>query len=208
MKSLLYKDYLVLRFFLMYFLLFTILLLLTGFIKIHALLPMVSIVALIIPFQLTTSEEKNNSHIFVNSLPVNRNAVVRAKYLFTLLVGALLIGAAKMVDVFFALPSERDFWDLLIAFVGICGFTAVFYPLYYWLGPNFVKIGLFVTFIVTFGVAPMLYNMGVKNNFWGLLEVFESYPSLFWVAVLLAFTGIMLFLSLLLSSWLYRRKDF
>src|SRR5690606_5463557 len=60
-KSLLYKDYLVLRFFLMYFLLFTILLLLTGFIKIHALLPMVSIVALIIPFQLTRRKTKTTA---------------------------------------------------------------------------------------------------------------------------------------------------
>jgi ABC-2 type transport system permease protein len=207
-KSLLYKDFLALRTFLLFFLASVIFLLLIGFIKINELLPAAAIVAMTIPFQLISVEEKNNSHIFVNSLPVDRNAVVGAKYLFTLLVSTLLIGAAKMVNVFFSLPSERDFWDLLIAFVGIWGFTAVFYPLYYWLGPVFVKIGLFVTFIVAFGVAPMLYNMGVKNNFWGLLEVFESYPSLFWVIVLLAFTGIMLFLSLLLSSWLYRRKDF
>lgn len=208
MKSLLYKDFLSLRTFLSFFLAALTLLLLIGFIEIDALLPAVAFFALIIPFQLISVEEKNNSHIFVNSLPVNRNAVVRAKYLFTLLASALLIGAAKIADIFVALPDERDFWDLLIALVAICGFTAVFYPLYYWLGPIFVKIGLFVTFIVVFGISPMLYNLGVKNNFWGLLKVFESSPPLFRVIVLLAFTGLMLFFSLLLSSRLYRRKDF
>ncbi|MEW9032872.1 MAG: ABC-2 transporter permease [Planifilum fimeticola] len=208
MKSLLYKDFLALRTFLLFFLASVIFLLLIGFIKINALLPAAAVVAMTIPFQLISVEEKNNSHIFVNSLPVNRNAVVRAKYLFTLLVSTLLIGGAKMVNVISELPSENDHWDLLFTLVAVCGFTAAFYPLYYWLGPIFVKIGLFVTFIVAFGVAPMLYNMGVKNNFWGLLEVFESYPSLFLVIVLLVFTALMLFFSLLLSSWLYRRKDF
>lgn len=207
MKSLLYKDYLVLRLSMLVFLAVVTFLLLIGFSQ-HTQLMAVTVFALIIPFQLISVEEKNNSHIFVNSLPVDRNAVVGAKYLFTLLVSAFLIGTAKMVDILLALSSEREFWDLLIALVAVCGFTAVFYPLYYWLGPIFVRIGLLVFFIVVFGIAPMLYNLGVKNNFWGLLEVFDSYPSLFWVVVLLAFTGLLLFLSFLLSSWLYRRKDF
>ena len=208
MKSLLYKDYLALRFFLLFFLAVTILFLFTGFIQIKSLLPAVTFVALTVPFQLTSVEEKNNSHIYVNSLPVNRNAVVRAKYLFTLLVSTLLIGAAKIVNVISELPSERGFWDLLIAFVGVWGFTAFFYPLYYWLGPIFIKIGLFATFIIIFGIAPVLYNLGVKNNFWGLPELFESYPPLYGFIVIIACAGLLLFFSLLLSSWLYWRKDF
>ena len=101
--------------------------------------------------------------------------MVRAQYLSLFLVGALLIGAAKMVDVIFALPSERDFWDLLIAFVGICGFTAVFYPLYYWSGTQLSRSAC-LSPLSSLRVAPMLYNMGVKNNFWGLLEVFSRTP--------------------------------
>ena len=57
--------------------------------------------------------------------------------------------------------------------MGVWGFTAFFYPLYYWLGPIFIKIGLFATFIIIFGIAPVLYNLGVKNNFWGLPELFN-----------------------------------
>jgi ABC-2 type transport system permease protein len=205
--SLLYKEYLNQRMYMLFFLAAVILLFSIGFVKINTLLPAATFFALIIPFQLVSVEEKNNSHIFVNSLPVNRNAVVRAKYLFTLMVGVFLIGTAKIVQVFLAFPAGKGFWDVLVALVAVCGFMAVFYPLYYWLGPVFVKIGLFVFFILFFGLAPMVYNIGVKNSFWGLLEVFQSYPPLFWAVLLLGVTGLSLFFSLLLSSWLYRRKD-
>ena len=123
------------------------------------------------------------------------------------MIGLLLIGLAVLMFVLHGKDPGGGHGYLLMAIVAVGVYTAVYYPLYYWLGPQFVRIALLTLFLLAFVLGPIIFHLGVRNHFWGLLEVFQSYSFLFWTAVLLGFTGLLLFLSLLLSSWLYERKD-
>ena len=77
MKNLLYKEYLLHRFSLLVGILIFLLL---GALNVDSVLFGATVWAM--TFVSSSTEDKNNNHLFVNSLPVRRSEVVRAKYVF------------------------------------------------------------------------------------------------------------------------------
>lgn len=208
MVSLLYKEYLVNRtVFLVYLAVAALNIFL--FIKADDSLPIAQLLALFFTISAAAQEDRNNSHIFINSLPVSRKEVVKAKYIFSILFGLFIIGMTIIVQLAFRpFALGRGFMEVIIAIVAVCWFVAVFYPLYYWLGSRFVQIGMFVLSMLGFVFLPMLVNIGARHRFWGIVDLIQSFPYSLLAVLIFGFTGTVLLISLSLSVWLYGRKDF
>lgn len=208
MVSLLYKEYLTNRI----TLIFCIVISLLYNFKILAEgppIPLVTLIAMFYTFTVAGQEDKNNSHVFINSLPVTRNQVVAVKYLFTVLVGLLLIGMTAVIQ--WALSEfspASGIVEILYAICAVCFFAAVFYPLYFWLGAQFVRIGIFAFFMVVFGVSPIIANIMAKKNCWGILGFILSMPAYQRAALALSAAVAVMVISQLLSMRIYGRKDF
>ena len=169
----------------------------------------VAVLSWFFTMSIAAQEEKNNSHILINSLPVSRKQVVAAKYLFSILAGLIFIGIALMVHPLFYPSSQgADMFEVVLTMAATGWFAAIYLPLYYWLGPRFIQIGMFILFFLAFAILPMVINLGMKNDFWGLGEWLRSAPTNVLAIVLLLMTAIILLGSWALSVRIYERKDF
>src|SRR5690606_41087469 len=65
-------------------------------------------------------------------------------------------------------------YQTLITMAVIAWYLSVFFPMYYWLGPRFVQVGMIVFFISLFTAAPIVANMAVRHDFWGRSEEHTS----------------------------------
>jgi len=165
--------------------------------------------AIMFVFATSTQDERTNAHVFVNSLPVSRPDIVTGKYVFNIGMGIIFTGIAILVPgLMDQLPLKAMLTQLLICAGVISGFVSVFMPMYYWLGPRFVQLGLFVTFFLLVAVVPPVHNLAVRNNFWGLLDVLGSLPALPWQVLTAAGVIGLLLASWRLSIFLYGRKEF
>ncbi len=127
--------------------------------------------------------------------------------MFHVAASLCFVGVAAAADAAFGgLPLRTALSQVLIATNVVAWFLAVFFPMYYGLGPRFVQIGMIAFFVALMTVAPMVYNLGVKRNFWGLLEFTRSLPAASLHLLLTAVTLVVLVGSWLTSVWLYSRK--
>ncbi|ADL07174.1 ABC-2 transporter permease [Thermosediminibacter oceani] len=208
MLTLIYKEFLITRITLIFYIVIS-LLYNFNILSPGPPLPLVTMLATFFQFMVAGQEDKNNSHIFINSLPVTRKQVVVAKYLFSILVGLLLIGLTVVIQWLMPMyPSGNGFVEIIYAVSAICFFTAAFYPLYFWLGAQFVRIGIFAFFIFVFAVAPILVNIAMKKNCWGILGLFLAMPDHLLAALVLGMTIVLMVISAALSIRIYGRKDF
>ena len=208
MASMLHKEFIVLRTFILVYLAAAVLFI-TQVMEVNGPPAFMSLLAFIFTISTTAHEDKNNSHILLNSLPVSRKEIVTAKYMFHIVFGIVLVGIALIIRAAFGeWSSETALWQTAISVTVIVWFVSVFFPMYFWLGPRFVQIGMIVFFIMMFAVVPTVYNLGVKHNFWGIPDVVESFSDTLLFAILTAVTVIFLTVSWLISVWLYERKQF
>lgn len=208
MFNILYKEFVVQRTVILAYTVAAILFI-TQLMRVDGPLAVVSMLAMFFTFGTSAHEDKNNSHVLLNSLPVARKEIVTAKYVFHIAFGICLIGLAFIYrTIVGALPKDAALWQYVIAVTVIVWFVSVFFPLYFWLGPRFVQIGMIALFIVMFTAVPLVYNLGVKHNFWGILEFVQSLPSFLLFVIVTAATIVLLIVSRLISVWLYERKQF
>lgn len=166
------------------------------------------LLAMCFTFSTAAHDDRYNSHVLINSLPVTRKEVVTAKYAFHLAAGIVLITLTLLYRVASGTtPPEDAAGQLLIAAAVIGCFVSVFFPMYYWLGPRFVQIGLFLLFVAFFAAAPIVYHLGVKNHFWGIPGLLRSLPPLPLYGLLTAATLACLWVSWRASVFLYSRKE-
>lgn len=210
MASLLYKEFLTQRTVILIYLVVTLLdinIFRVDDFLFYLFIP--SFFAIFFTMNTVTLDDRNKSHILLNSLPVSRKEVVTAKFLFAFLFGSLLIGITLIYQTVIrpSLP-ENGLLQAVIAVAAISWFASIFFPMYYWLGPSFARIGTYVVFVLAFAVAPMVYNLGKKHNFWGIVDLLQSAPTYILVALLFGLTLSILLISWFLSVRLYERKEF
>lgn len=178
-------------------------------ISFDAPLALMSVLSMLFTFGTAAHEDRYQSHILINSLPVTRREIVTAKYVFHILVGLGFIGLAVIhAAVFGGIPRRAALSQSLIGAAVIACFVSVFFPMYYWLGPRFVQIGMRVLFIMLIAVVPTVFNLAAKYGFWGIPEFISSLPATVLPVLLTGMTVILLLASWRASVWLYERKEF
>jgi hypothetical protein len=208
MFNILYKEFVVQRTVILAYAVVAILFI-TQLIRVDGPMAVISMLAMFFTFGTAAHEDKNNSHVLLNSLPVARKEIVTAKYVFHIAFGICLVGLTFIYrTVIGALPKDAAMWQYVIAVTVIVWFVSVFFPMYFWLGPRFVQIGMIVLLIVMFTALPMVYNLGVKHNFWGIPDFIQSLPRFLLFVFATAVTIVFLIVSRLISVWLYERKQF
>lgn len=96
-------------------------------------------------------EDKNNSYIMLNSLPINRAQIVLSKYIsllaYTLIGCSLLIILTRIYPLLgFTLKGRpANFTDCAVAFIIICFGFSFYYPIYFKFGGD--KLRFFNTFV-------------------------------------------------------------
>ena len=179
------------------------------FIPVDEPLPIITILAVFFTFGTAAHEDKNNSHVLLNSLPVSRKEIVAAKYAFHILIGiGFVVLAAVCKIVAGGMPAGAALEQSVAAATVVVLFVSVFFPMYFWLGPRFVQIGMIVLFILMFAAVPMVYNLGAKHGFWGIPVAVRSFPDFLLLALLAIAAILFLFVSRLVSVRLYERKQF
>lgn len=208
MTTILYKEFLVQRTLILLYAAIT-LFFAAQLIPVDEPLTVISILAMFFTFGTAAHEDKNNSHVLLNSLPVSRKEIVTAKYAFHLAIGLCLVGFAFICKVLISdLPAGTAFRQTAVAAAIVIWFVAAFFPMYYWLGPRFVQIGMIVLFILMLTAIPMVLNLGAKHRFWGIMDLVQSFPEQLLFALLTAATVILLIVSRHISVRLYERKEF
>jgi len=168
-----------------------------------------TILAIFFTFSTASHEDKNNSHILLNSLPVDRKEIITAKYAFHIGIGIAFTGLAGILGALSgSWPPGTGPWQTGVFALVIIWFVSLFFPMYFWLGPRFVQVGMFFLFIILFAVMPMVYHLGVKHDFWGILDAVQSWPEsrLFILTALV--TAVVLMGSRYASVRIYERKQF
>jgi len=206
-RSILYKDLVVER---------TVILIYTAGVILFALqvvpifdpLALAFCLAIFFTFTTASHEEMNNGHILLNSLPVDRKEVVTAKYAFHLAVGAGFLGLDVLLEAVTGAWSLNIGRHFAMAVLGIVWFVSVFFPLYFWLGHRFVQIAMIILFVMIVAVVPIVYNLGAKHDFWGILDAVRTLPNALLLGLGAAVTAVVLIVSVFLSVRLYERKQF
>lgn len=166
------------------------------------------LIASFYPFQQQWNEEQAKSGVLMNSLPVVRHAVVTAQYLSPLIIGLalilLLVGINAIGPFYTKVPVLHIV--LGITYLGI--YISVFYPIYHLLGPRFIQIGMLVLLALSITVFPIIFNLGLRNDFWGWGQILRDASLPMLAAALLTFTLLCLLVSRSISIRLYARKEF
>lgn len=208
MLNLVYKDFLVHRNVIPAYLVVTALFA-TQVIAVDGPIAIVAMLAIMFTFATAVQDERSNSHLLLNSLPVTRQEIVTAKYVFHLAASLFFVGISVL---YWALAGDLSpqaaLSQLLIAMGVIVWYMAVFFPLYYWLGPRFVQLGMFILFIIFVAIVPPAYNLAVKHQFWGILDVIRSVPAAQLNLLLTVVTFAALLASWRTAVWMYGRKEF
>jgi len=161
-------------------------------------------------------DEKNRSDIILNSLPVKRSTIVRAKYagvvVFTA-IAFLIIGITGSLMRLAGLPVPLRYpgWpDAVGVFASMVLLASLYFPFVFRYG--YIKSRLFnlVLFMLVF-FSPALINDYLKKQHGNLEQAAALVPALpGWLAGLGLFLGGLLLMggSYLLSAYFYRRREF
>lgn len=164
-------------------------------------------------------DDKNNSDVILNSLPLKRSSIIMAKYLSIIVFVALSVGIVGIIGMairtFGILPisprliSITDFLGTLISIGILC---SLYLPLYYKFGSIRVRIFNIFLFLAVFFIPSYLGEMAAKNQpnefVLGILTGLKNFPDwLIWL-VSSAFTLVTMLISMFISIQIYKRKDF
>lgn len=159
-----------------------------------------------------TYDEKNDSDVLLNSLPVSKRQIVTSKYVASFLMAVIIIFFVLGYIAFFQRSASDQYAATLFieAIIGLTVtglFTAVYFPLYYLLGQRFFLFGLAVIGIIAFAAFPIVYYLGLENGFWGLADVWQQHSILFPI-VLFGIATVAVLISRSISIRLYEKKEF
>lgn len=130
--------------------------------------------------------------------------MVTAKYVFNILLGWTFVGMAAVVYSLLHASNGISMLEAGLAMASVVWYAAVFFPMYYWLGPRFVQLGMILFFLFTFVLVPM-----VRSQI-HVPDMIRWLPSASWFALSAVFflTSAILFISWSLSVRIYGSKDF
>ncbi|GIN40121.1 MULTISPECIES: ABC-2 transporter permease [Heyndrickxia] len=209
MYSLILKDILMLK---------KMLLLIAGFIALFYFLENPPVMAIsfagIIFISSTGSfEDRSNSHIMLNSLPIHRKSIISSKYVGAILFGIFATVLATLFQMIFyfildaydkPLPNANQ---LVLSMVIILLFSALYFPILYKFGEKYTRI---ILMIVIFGF--IIFGQMAMYALKGNIEVFQLFLNQFTITQL-TIAGFAITIIVFIFSWLatikiYEAKDF
>ncbi|SNX54443.1 ABC-2 transporter permease [Thermoanaerobacterium sp. RBIITD] len=163
-------------------------------------------------------DDKNKSDILLNSLPLNRNTIVIARYLSTFIFAAiavvyyiLLTGIIKILELPFKVypVSLEGTIGTLFALILVSG---IYFPIFFKVGYIKSKI---VNFVLFFGVfigsgilVPELIENKNKAFFQGILQFLSNQSDMQIAIEIFAIMILLLIISYMFSLKFYRKREF
>lgn len=209
MYSLILKDILMLK---------KMLLLIVGFIALFYFLEnppvmAISLAGIIFISSTGSFEDRSNSHIMLNSLPINRKSIISSKYVGAILFGIFATVLATLFQMIFyfildaynkPLPNANQ---LVLGMLIILLFSALYFPILYKFGGKYTRI---ILMIVIFGF--IIFGQMAMYALKGNVEVFQLFLNQF-TFTQLTITGFAITIIVFIFSWLatikiYEAKDF
>ncbi len=162
---------------------------------------MIMIFGAMLPLTALSLDERAKWDRYALTMPVRRSTVVIAKYL----LGLILLAMALVIDIFLSLLARVQlgmelFMELGALLLVGCVFLSLTMPLMLWLGAEKGRIVMILMMALIAGGSFALYGAGVESLRDVAFEEILAYAPL---AVAALFV-----LSLLISLWIYDRKEF
>lgn len=161
------------------------------------------------------TDEKNNSGLLLNSLPLTRRHIVSAKYMsvymFTTLcfsLTALSLFLTHTVTTKFQTPTISWF-SFLVGLTILAFFYSVYFPLYFKFGKQLIQM-LDVIVIVVLGLGLLIISKLDSLNggyLTRLTETLQSWSHYELVGAMIAFQIVFMGISYLISMRLYDHRD-
>lgn len=163
-------------------------------------------------------DDKNKSDILLNSLPLNRNTIVIARYLSTFIFAAitvvyyiLLTGIIKILELPFKVypVSLEGTIGTLFALILVSG---IYFPIFFKVGYIKSKIVNFVLFFGVFIGSGILVPELIKNKnkafFQGILQFLSNQSDMQIAIEIFAIMILLLIISYMFSLKFYRKREF
>jgi len=163
-------------------------------------------------------EEKNNSEVILNSLPLKRAVIVRARYLSSFVfvclafviigtLGALMKGLGLPIPVRYVRIS-----DVIAVAISLSLLTSLYFPVYFRYG--YIKSRFFnlIMFLLVFFVPGLglSFLKGGSNNetLDQVMDKLAVAPDWLIGIALVVVVMIIMFVSMRLSTWIYEKREF
>ena len=208
MQALLHKEYLVNR---QVILMTVIILIVGGFImadsfQIPMLLPIVF--GSLQPFSDAKNEDLSRSDILINSLPTTRKKIVLSKYLFSIMIVFFYFSLVYMINAVMPIFEPNTLSETLLSGMSVVLFLAIYYPIFYLLGPRFLTVGMSILALLVLTIVFPVINIGARNKYWGIETCVNSLSEIQLMTTILIISVIVITVSYFLSVSLYKKKDF
>lgn len=166
----------------------------------------------------TAYDDKNNSEVLINSLPLSRNKIVLSRYvsififivigISSMVVAGYVLKTIEIIKVSWILRSE----DILGAILGSSFISFLYLPAYYKFGYVKAKFFNLLLFAVAFGL-PMIigtYLKGIEKPPWvdQLIANLISQSDFIIGLYIIIFTIILGLISYQLSITVYKKREF
>lgn len=219
MLNLVLKDFKLGKRYNIFFLIYSLILSVAG-LKMNRVPGMLYVLSIVIISYVSTLyansyDEKYKIDIALNSMPVDKKDIVRAKYLalvlrllvvsggiiiFTLILNILGIKAAI---------RTANLWDLILSFNLLGIFYSVYYPLYYkfeYSKFRIINMGLYILLLVIPGYITKFLKSSMGSRFYNWLMHFKNLNQFHLCISILVL--MLLIISMTISSKIYSKKEF
>ncbi|NFA61856.1 ABC-2 transporter permease [Clostridium sporogenes] len=158
---------------------------------------------------------KNNSNIFIYSLPIEKNNIVLEKYLFVIVTNAINWCICILSTILFlvilkgqSMRSMCSISDFIFAATLVSAYYCIYYPFYFKLGPN--KVNLFIKYLyMIILLLPMIIpkilrilNISIsKKAFYGQINFIQD--KFLWIIL---FDIIIVTISVYISTIIHKNK--
>ena len=212
MTGLMMKDALVMRKTLRLYALFLLFysgLAVLGVFPMSMALAMVEVIVMVLPISSFSYDEAAKWDRYAAVLPVGRTAVVKARYLFLLLVLLAAAAIGLVGSILASLLAREDLGELLATLLVSMGLglmiADIMLPVVYQLGPERARIALYVTLLLP--VAALFVS--IKGELWSGSQVtrLEELPPLLLLLPYLLLAGGALAVSFAVSCGIMAEKD-
>lgn len=155
-------------------------------------------------------EDRNQSHIMLNSLPLSRKQIISSKYvgaIVSALFAILLTVSIQFIFDLFIPQPLADLRELLVGMMVILMMAAFYYPILYKFGVKFVRMIVFSIFffvIILGKITLYVFNAQVET----IKQFFFQFTADQLVLTFLFATVVIFMISWVLSIKIYEAKEF
>jgi len=166
----------------------------------------------------TAYDDKNNSEILLNSLPISRKEIVLSRYLSVIIFA--IIGAFNMLIAGFVMNQLNVFGirrlmeieDFFGALIGLCILSFLYLPTYFKFGYLKAKMFNLFLFAIAFGAPIIIRNLiqSFEKPLWidDFVIFIETQSDIILSIALLVLLLVIGFISYSFSIMVYRKREF